>query len=186
MRNKPVGSYREASCPRRRAGVTFWAPSAGRGGCGPDGSVGIPFAKPPVGDLRWRAPQPVVDWDGVRSALDARPWGRAAPAGLGLDLRGRLSGRPEFGAALRREAFCAPRRRQRTVCSRALSWKAAGRSIRAATFQRIRCNMTRRRRRPASAGRSRWVRRRSSSCANLRPNSSWRRPRVPASTHAGR
>ena len=29
---------------------------------------GIPFAAPPVGPLRWRAPQPVVPWSGVRDA----------------------------------------------------------------------------------------------------------------------
>jgi para-nitrobenzyl esterase len=29
---------------------------------------GIPFAQPPVGDLRWREPQPVKDWAGVRNA----------------------------------------------------------------------------------------------------------------------
>jgi para-nitrobenzyl esterase len=31
---------------------------------------GIPFAAPPVGDLRWRAPRPVEPWSGVRDATD--------------------------------------------------------------------------------------------------------------------
>jgi len=30
--------------------------------------LGIPFAAPPTGDLRWRAPQPVKPWKGVRKA----------------------------------------------------------------------------------------------------------------------
>ena len=29
---------------------------------------GVPFAQPPVGDLRWKEPQPVKDWQGVRKA----------------------------------------------------------------------------------------------------------------------
>jgi para-nitrobenzyl esterase len=39
---------------------------------------GIPFAKPPVGDLRWRAPQPLVKWKGV---LDASKFGPAPMQG---------------------------------------------------------------------------------------------------------
>lgn len=35
--------------------------------------LGIPFAAPPVGDLRWRSPQPVTPWAGVRDATRFGP-----------------------------------------------------------------------------------------------------------------
>ena len=31
--------------------------------------MGVPFAAPPVGDLRWKAPQPVAAWEGVRACV---------------------------------------------------------------------------------------------------------------------
>lgn len=34
---------------------------------------GVPFAEPPIGDLRWRNPQPLQSWIGVRDALAFGP-----------------------------------------------------------------------------------------------------------------
>ncbi len=34
----------------------------------------IPYAAPPVGDLRWREPQPAKSWQGVLKADDFAPW----------------------------------------------------------------------------------------------------------------
>ena len=34
---------------------------------------GIPFAAPPVENLRWKPPQPVIPWKGVRDSLDQPP-----------------------------------------------------------------------------------------------------------------
>ena len=34
----------------------------------------IPYAAPPVGDLRWRAPQPAQPWEGVRVCDQFGPW----------------------------------------------------------------------------------------------------------------
>lgn len=34
---------------------------------------GIPFAQPPVGELRWREPQPALPWPGVRDAGESGP-----------------------------------------------------------------------------------------------------------------
>ncbi len=48
---------------------------------------GIPFAAPPVGDLRWRAPQPVKPWQGVKKADDFAP-GPMQDTGFGATLGG--------------------------------------------------------------------------------------------------
>jgi len=40
---------------------------------------GIPFAAPPVGELRFKAPQPVESWDGVRDAKSFGPISLQAP-----------------------------------------------------------------------------------------------------------
>src|ERR1044071_9716396 len=51
---------------------------------------GIPFAQPPTGELRWREPQPVKDWQGVRPALDFGP--RCMQAVVFDDIRYRSNG----------------------------------------------------------------------------------------------
>ena len=42
-------------------------------GMGPVAFKGIPYAAPPVGDLRWREPKPAAGWTGVRDATKFRP-----------------------------------------------------------------------------------------------------------------
>ncbi len=47
---------------------------------------GIPFAAPPTGANRWRAPQPVKDWEGVRDASRFAPISMQSTPGLGTDI----------------------------------------------------------------------------------------------------
>lgn len=47
---------------------------------------GIPFAVPPIGENRWRAPQPCADWEGVRDAFRFGPAAVQDKPGLGDDV----------------------------------------------------------------------------------------------------
>lgn len=47
---------------------------------------GIPFAAPPVGENRWRAPQPASNWEGVRDCYKFAPISVQDTPGLGTDV----------------------------------------------------------------------------------------------------
>ena len=47
---------------------------------------GIPFAAPPTGENRWRAPQPCPDWEGVLDAYTYGPISYQETPGLGTDV----------------------------------------------------------------------------------------------------
>lgn len=51
---------------------------------------GVPFAQPPVGDLRWREPQPVKNWQGVKKTHNFGP--RAMQLPIYSDMRFRSAG----------------------------------------------------------------------------------------------
>jgi para-nitrobenzyl esterase len=58
---------------------------------------GIPFAAPPLGDLRWKAPQPAAKWEGVRAAEQFSPTCTTGAAGGGGRGQGK-GGAPKGGA----------------------------------------------------------------------------------------
>lgn len=47
---------------------------------------GVPFAAPPVGENRWRAPQPCENWDGVRDCFEFAPISVQDTPGIGTDI----------------------------------------------------------------------------------------------------
>jgi para-nitrobenzyl esterase len=48
---------------------------------------GVPFAQPPVGDLRWKEPQPVQNWDGIRKATAFGPRAMQRPVFSDMNFR---------------------------------------------------------------------------------------------------
>ena len=66
-----------ASAARRSSGVPMVRIAGGSvlGATVPTGYefLGLPYAAPPTGDLRWRGPQPPAGWDGVRDATRFAP-----------------------------------------------------------------------------------------------------------------
>ena len=49
-----------------------------------DEFLGIPYAAPPVGPLRWRPPQPAARWPGVRDATQFAPHCPQPPSFFGV------------------------------------------------------------------------------------------------------
>ena len=54
---------------------------------------GIPFAQPPVGNLRWKAPQPVLNWSGIKQTKKFGP--RAIQSNIFGDMGFRSDGMSE-------------------------------------------------------------------------------------------
>ena len=52
---------------------TFTGPIVGAASAAGQAFLGIPYAAPPVGDLRWRAPRPVAAWTTPRPATELGP-----------------------------------------------------------------------------------------------------------------
>ena len=102
-------------------------------GVADDGVVsfkGIPFAAPPVGEFRWRPPQPAAKWTGVRQAVEFAPscmQGRGFGPPPGAGGRAGAPGAPAPRLAREPRQPLLPRRhlplrplvwlRRRTVCT---------------------------------------------------------------------
>ena len=58
--------------------------------------AGIPYAAPPVGELRWKEPQPAAPWDGVRACDTFAPRSMQAGSGVIMDTLTQIVGYHNF------------------------------------------------------------------------------------------
>jgi para-nitrobenzyl esterase len=77
MRNRwllaGLAAFEIASAGTRQQAVTESGRISGMSDSGLSIYKGVPFAAPPIGELRWRAPAPVASWTGTRSAAAFAP-----------------------------------------------------------------------------------------------------------------
>ena len=63
--------------------------------------AGIPFAAPPVGELRWKEPQPPASWDGVRKCDTFAPRSMQADSSVIMETLTRMVGYHTFKISLK-------------------------------------------------------------------------------------
>lgn len=75
-----VASDADAQCRAPRVRVDAGWLEGTRDGDGLDRYLGVPYAAPPIGELRWQPPRSVTPWHGVRTAAELPP--RCAQVGV--------------------------------------------------------------------------------------------------------
>lgn len=82
-----VASVAAAQAKNTQAGAAVVAtengPVLGSAGATVRTFLAIPYAAPPVGELRWRPPQPATRWHGLRDATEPAPYCPQAPSPYG-------------------------------------------------------------------------------------------------------
>ena len=63
--------------------------------------AGIPYAAPPVGDLRWREPEPAAGWDGIRDCDTFAPMAMQPQSAVWYESLSRILGYHDYRITLR-------------------------------------------------------------------------------------